>query len=290
MQLPFDQREGTIWLDGKYIEWNDANIHILSHGLQYGGLVFEGIRIYQGKPFKLKEHMARLKNSAELIGFELEHAEAELCAATEELIKLNKIENGYIRPAAWRGTETMLISGAGTKTHVVIAAWESFEWMRHERKQTGVRLMVSKWRKANPDASPYQAKVAGVYAIASMVKNEAEAAGYDDVIMLDSDGNITESSTSNFFAIIGDELYTPIADRFLNGITRQTILQIASELGVVTHEVKLTLDDLKRASACFLTGTAIEIMPIKSVEDIEFELNNDLLQKLQYSYQRLTAT
>lgn len=282
--IPFDARPGKAWLNGEVIDWQDGQIHILSHGLHYGGSVFEGIRVYNTVPFKVKEHMQRLIDSAQEIGFEIPYSVDDLTESCKEQIQLNNIENGYVRPIAWRGAETMLIGAKDCKINTAIFVWTSFESTRSTLREAGIRLTISKWRKPAPNASPFKAKAACIYTIATMVKNEAEAKGFDDAIVLDSEGYITEATTSNFFAIKNSKLYTPIPDCFLNGITRQTIITLARNLDIEVNECKVSPDFIKDADACFLTGTAIEIMPIKQIDEIQYDINHPMLQILTTAF------
>lgn len=286
-QIPFDKMTGQLWFDGQSLDWQRAQIHVLTHGLHYGSSVFEGVRIYEGKPFKLVDHLERLHYSANCIGFEIPYSVEQLKEAFMEQLELNKVSNGYGRPAAWRGSETMLIGGEGTKIHTILAVWKSFESRRNDIRERGIKMCISKWRKPNADASPYSAKAASIYTIGTIVKNEAASKGFDDSLMLDSKGNITEGSTSNVFFVFGNELHTPLPDCFLNGITRQTIIQIAKKLGITVKERHIPLDDIKDATAAFLTGTAIEMMPIQLIENLNFELNNELTNKLAQEYAKL---
>jgi branched-chain amino acid aminotransferase len=285
----FEKMQGKIWLDGKICDWQEAKIHVLTHGLHYGSSVYEGIRIYNGKPFKVLEHMERLHHSAKCLGFEVPFNTDELILAMQEQIKLNNIINGYGRPVAWRGTDTMLIAGGSKIAKVAIAVWPTFE-DRKDLRERGVRLCFSKWRKPAANASPYTAKAAGIYTLLTIVKNEAVDQGFDDAIMLDEAGNITESTTSNFFLITDNELHTPLPDCFLNGITRQTIIAIAKENGIKVNERKIKPEELSSAQAAFLTGTAIEIMPVKSIAEHEFDPKHELLQKIAEHYKhKVTA-
>ncbi len=286
--IPFDQREGKIWYNGKVIDWKEAKLHVLTHGLHYGSSIYEGIRVYNYKPFKLKEHMQRLEHSAKCLGFELPYSTNELCDNFLKQIKLNDVENGYGRPAAWRGSETMLIGGEGTKIHMILAVWKSFENKRHELREKGIKLCFSKWKKPNADSSPYSAKCAGIYTLCTIVKNDAVAQGYDDALLLDSRGFITEGTTSNVFFIFGNELHTPIADCFLNGITRQTFIQIAKNIGIKAVERHITKYEALKADAAFLTGTAIEMTPIQSIDGTEYNIMHPLIKRLQDEYSALT--
>ena len=203
-QIPFDQRDGKIWFNNEVIDWQDAKVHLLTHALHYGSSIFEGVRVYDGKPFKLHEHMVRLKHSAEVIGLNIEYSIEELKKTALEQIQINNIKNGYMRPIAWRGPEEMIIGGQNCRTNVAIAVWSSFEEKRNKLREDGIRLNVSKWIKPQQGSSPFTAKAACIYTISTMVKNEAVAAGYDDAIMLDENKNVTESSTSNIFFVKGN--------------------------------------------------------------------------------------
>ncbi len=285
--IPFDKRWGKIWFNGKLIEWDEANIPILSHALSYGSSVFEGVRIYNGRAFKLTEHLERLQNSAKTLGLNLEYTVDEMINATNQLISLNNLNSGYIRPLAWRGAETMLISGDVCKTNLAIAACKTFDQARNEARIKGVDLCISDWRKPAPDTSPYFAKASCIYTVATIIKNEATAKGFDDAIILDGAGYITESSTSNFFAVFGNELHTPVADCFLNGITRQTVIELAKANDIIVVERKIKPEELKNADAAFLTGTAIEIMPIASIDGYNFNVQDALVNKIGNLYHAL---
>ncbi len=278
--VPFDKREGKIWFNGEYVEWADAKVHILSHGLNYGSSVFEGVRIYNGKGFKLKEHLERFGNSARTLGMKLGYTIDEMLEATANLIEQNNLARGYIRPIAWRGPESMLIGGGECKINVAIAAWLVFEDNRDEVRKLGVKLCISDWRKPAPNASPYFTKAASIYTLSTMIKNEAVAKGFDDALILDGDGNVAEASTSNFFAIFGDELHTSVPDCFLDGITRQTVIQIARVNGITVVERKISPSELQIADAAFLTGTAIEIMPIAAITNYSFDVKNPLITRI----------
>jgi len=286
-QLPFDQREGKIWYNGQIVDWKDAKLHVLTHGLHYGSSVYEGIRVYNYKPFKLKEHIERLEHSSKCLGFELPYSVGEMCEHFLEQVKLNDIANGYGRPAAWRGSETMLIGGEGTKINLIIAVWKSFENKRNELRENGIRLCVSKWKKPNADASPYSAKCAGIYTLCTIVKNDAVANGFDDAILLDSRGFVTEGTTSNIFFIYGNELHTPLADCFLNGITRQTFIQIAKSNDIKVVERHISIEDAKKADAAFLTGTAIETTPVKSIDEKVYNISDTMYKMLAEEYSKL---
>lgn len=222
--IPFDDRDGQIWYNGKLVPWRDAKVHVLNHGLHYGSSVFEGERAYGGKIFKLREHTERLENSAGLLGFKLPFTRDQLEAATQELIKVNNITDGYIRPVAFRGSEQMAVAARQTKIHVAIATWEWPPFFRDAANAGGVRLRTSRWARPAPNTAPTASKAAGIYMIATISKHEAEDAGYTDALMLDFRGLVAESTGSNIFLVMDGKLHTPIPDCFLNGITRQTVI------------------------------------------------------------------
>lgn len=286
-QIPFDKRDGKIWLNGEIIEWRDAKTHILTHALHYGSSVFEGIRIYDGKPFKLHEHLVRLKHSAEVLGLNIDYTLEELGEIATKQIELNGISNGYMRPFAWRGPEEMLIGGQKCTTNIAIAVWKTFEESRSKLREDGIRLTISNWIKPQKGSSPYTAKAACIYTIATMVKNEASLQDFDDAIMLDEKKNITEASTSNIFFVKNNELHTPYPDCFLNGITRQTVIALASQNDIKVYERFINQDEIESFDAAFLTGTAIEIMPIKCIVDKEFETTNELIKFISSEYSKL---
>ena len=288
--LPFDQRDGVIWLDGKIIPWKEAKVHILTHALHYGSSVFEGIRIYDGKPFMLAEHIDRLYHSAKCLNFTIQFQKAELVQAAIEQIKQNKIKNGYVRPFAWRGTETLLIGGAAKDAHVAIAVWEFFEDARLKMRKEGAKLMISNWRKPPANSSPWSAKAACIYTMATIVKNEANLAGYDDAIMLDQSGNLTESTTSNLFLIKNKELHTPLPDCFLNGITRQTVIKLAKSRKIPVIERFIKLNEINTFQAAFLTGTAAEIVPAKSIANHILDKDHQMIKQLTDDYSNLVKS
>ncbi|MDX1949766.1 MAG: branched-chain amino acid aminotransferase [Rickettsiales bacterium] len=263
---PFDERDGKIWFDGKMVEWKDAKIHVLNHGLHYASCVFEGIRIYNGKPFKLKEHNERLIKSAELLDFKIPYSVEELNQACIDAAKARNVENGYIRPAAWRGSEQMAVLADKAKTHVAIAAWGWPAYFGNEALEKGLKLTFSDWKRPSPETAPTASKAAGLYMICTLTKNKAFREGFDDALMLDYRNYVAEATGANFFMIIGDAIHTPIADCFLNGITRQTVIELARSKGIKVIERHFGVEELSKASEAFLTGTAAEITPIGSIK------------------------
>ncbi len=269
--LPFDKRDGFIWLNGKFVKWSDANIHVLNHGLHYASCVFEGLRIYDGRIFKLNEHIERLFNSAKILDLDIPFAYQDVIDITKEIILKQNVSNGYVRPVVWRGSEMMAISAKKGSTNLAIAAWEWPSYFSPEKLLEGIKLNVSKWLRPSPESAPTDSKAAGLYMICSLSKHEAEKLGFDDALMLDYRGYIAEATGANIFFVKNSELFTPIADCFLNGITRQTVIEIAKENKIKVHESHFKLDFLKACDEVFLTGTAVEITPVSCIKKLNFE-------------------
>ena len=263
--LPFDDRDGFIWFNGKMVAWRDAKIHVLTHGLQYGSCVFEGVRVYNGKIFKLREHTQRLINSGKLLGFDIPYSVEELETAQLETIKKQGVENGYIRPVAWRGSEMMAISAQKTKIHVAIASWQWPSYFSAEAKERGLRLQVSKWARPAPNTAPTASKAAGLYMICTISKHAAEKDGFDDALMLDYRGLLCEATGANLFLVMDGKLHTPTPDCFLNGITRRTVMDLARARGIEVIERHIRPEELAQTQEVFLTGTAAEITPIGEI-------------------------
>ncbi len=264
--LPFDDRDGFIWYDGRLIPWRDAKLHVLTHGLHYASCVFEGERVYRGQIFHLEQHNARLINSAKILGFEIPASMDDLKRASEELVAANKIHDGYVRPVAWRGAEQMGVSAELSKIHLAIACWDWPAYFSPEARAKGIRMIQSKWARPAPHTAPVHAKASGLYMICTMAKHEAEAAGYDDALMLDWRGQIAEGTGANIFLAINGELHTPVPDCFLNGITRQTVIGLAKSRGIKVVERHMMPEEFARADEVFLTGSAAEVTPVGEID------------------------
>lgn len=265
---PLDDRDGVIWLDGRLVPWREARLHVLSHGLHYGGSVFEGERVYAGQAFKLHEHSLRLVASAREMGFALPWDADELDAATRQVVAHAGLTEGYVRPVAWRGSETLRLVAPGTAVHVAIAAWP---WPRvFTAGPGGIRLATSRWRRPAPDTAPVRAKTAALYALGSLAGQEAEAAGRDDALLLDHRGRLAEATGANLFLVIDGALHTPPPECVLDGITRRTVLALARGLGLETVERHMEPAELARAQEVFLTGTAYEVQPVTAVDALEY--------------------
>ena len=285
--IPYDKRTGNIWFNGENIDWDKAQVHVLSHGLHYASLVFEGVRVYGGKIFKLEEHTERLFHSAKRMGMKVPYSEKEINNATKLIVEVQKTKNGYIRPAIWRGSEMMAISAQKNKINVAIATWEWGSYFDPNLKLEGIKLNISSWRRPPPNTIPWDTKASGLYMICTLSKHEAEAQGYADSLMLDYEGNIAEATGANvFFKNSNDELHTPIPDSFLDGITRRCIIDIAKSKGIKILERKIKPEEMSNFVGCFLTGTAAEITPVSSVNEYQFKVC-DLIKDLSESYQAL---
>ncbi len=286
--VPFDKRDGFIWLDGKMLPWREAKLHVLSHGLHYGGSVFEGERVYSGNVFKLREHSQRLIDSASMLDMHITQSLEEIEEVSREVLEANNIVDGYLRPIAWRGAEQMAVSGQNTTIHVAFACWE---WPKYffpkGGEDKGIALRTSKWRRPDPTTSPVHAKAAGNYAIGTMAKHEAEKAGYDDAFMLDYKGRVAESSGSNIFFVKDNTIRTPFAECFLNGITRQTVLKMAQDMGYDAQEATIMPDEIGQYDEVFVTGTAAEITAVGKIDDHEYT-PGAVTKRLQEAYSDLT--
>ncbi len=267
--MPMDDRDGVIWWDGALIPWRDARLHVLSHGLHYASAVFEGERSYDGHVFKLREHTERLLGSAAILGFEIPFAADEIDGACIAVLAANGLTDGYVRPLAWRGAEQLSVSSRQTRIHLMVAAWHWPNLFGADRLQ-GVRLSVSDWRRPPPDTAPTAAKATGLYMIGTMSKNAAEAAGFDDALMLDWRGRITEATGANIFFAIDGALHTPVPDCFLDGITRRTVIALARKRGIRIIERVVMPDEMPQASEVFLAGTAAEVTPVRQIGALAF--------------------
>ena len=282
----FDDRDGWIWFDGKLVPWREANVHVLTHAMHYASSVFEGQRAYGGVIFRLSDHSARLRKSAELLGFEIPWTVEEIDAACNEVVKANGFTDAYVRPVAWRGSEKMGVSPKGTKPHLAIAAWEWGKYFAPEIAAKGLRLDIAPWRRPAPYTAPVHSKAAGLYMIATLSKKHADERGYDDALMFDWRGQVAEATGANAFFIRNGSLYTPTPDCFLNGITRQTVMDLARRRGVEVIEKAIWPEELERFEQMFITGSAAEVTFIQSAGPWNFEIG-DLSRQLAQDYDDL---
>ena len=282
----FDDRDGWIWFDGKLVPWREANVHVLTHAMHYASSVFEGQRAYGGVIFRLSDHSARLRKSAELLGFEIPWTVEEIDAACNEVVKANGFTDAYVRPVAWRGSEKMGVSPRGTKPHLAIAAWEWGKYFAPEIAAKGLRLDIAPWRRPAPYTAPVHSKAAGLYMIATLSKKHADERGYDDALMFDWRGQVAEATGANAFFIRNGSLYTPTPDCFLNGITRQTVMDLARRRGVEVIEKPIWPEELESFEQMFITGSAAEVTFIQSAGPWNFEIG-DLSRQLAQDYDDL---
>ena len=283
--IPYDKRDGKIWYNSELVNWADVKLHVLSHGLHYASCVFEGERVYDGEIFKLEEHTSRFFHSAKRMGFEIPYSEDQINKASKNIISVQKVENGYVRPIAWRGSEMMAISAQQTKIHVAIATWEWGSYFDPKLKVEGIKLNISKWKRPAPDTIPWDTKASGLYMICTLSKHEAERDGYTDSLMLDHEGNVAEATGANiFFKDKDGNLHTPTPDSFLDGITRRTVIDIAKSKNIKVIERKITPDELKNFTGCFLTGTAAEVTPVSQIANYNFKVCKTIIE-LSDSYQ-----
>jgi len=269
--IPFDDRDGKIWMNGEMIDWRDARTHSLTHALHYGSQVFEGERAYNGKIFKSDAHTKRLRQSCKYLDFDLPVSDAELNQIKDDVLAENNIVDGYVRAFCWRGSEMMAISAQQTKIHLAVAAWQWPSYFDPETKMKGIKMDIAKWRRPAAESAPVHAKAAGLYMICTLSKHEAEKNGFADALMLDYRGYVAEATGANVFFVMEDgKLHTPIADCFLNGITRQTIIELAKDSGIEVIERHIKPEEMAQATECFLTGTAAEVTPVSQIGDYRF--------------------
>ena len=268
----YDDRDGFIWFDGEMVDWRDARVHVLTHALHYGSSVFEGQRAYDGMIFKLTEHSTRLRNSAELLGFEIPWSVEEINAACIEVLEASGLNNAYMRPVAWRGSEHMGVSPKGTAPHLAIAAWYWGKYFDPALAEKGIRLTIAPWRRPAPYTAPVHSKAAGLYMIATLSKQYAEDRGFNDALMFDWRGQVAEATGANAFFVKDGALHTPTPDCFLNGITRQTVIGLARRRGIEVVERSIWPEELESFEQFFLTGSAAEVTPVASAGPWSFEV------------------
>ena len=285
--VPYDKRTGKIWFNSKTLDWSDAKIHVLNHGLHYASCVFEGERVYDGEIFKLEEHTERLFYSAKRMGMKVPYSQEVINDASKNIVNIQKVQNGYVRPIIWRGSEMMAISAQKNKINVAIATWEWGSYFDPKLKKEGIKLNISSWRRPNPNSVPWDTKASGLYMICTLSKHEAESKGFTDSLMLDHEGKIAEATGANiFFKNKKGELHTPVPDSFLDGITRREVIKIAKSKGIKVTERKILPDELKEFEGCFLTGTAAEVTPVSQINEYKFKICN-MISDLNTSYRNL---
>mgnify|MGYP001130974968 FL=1 len=282
----YDDRDGQIWMDGKLVDWRDANVHILTHAMHYASSVFEGERCYEGKIFKSREHSERLLKSGALIDMPIPYSVDEIEAAKEEVLKANGLKDAYVRVVAWRGSgEDMGVASSKNPVRMAVACWE---WGAYygDAKMKGAKLDIAAWKRPSPETIPTAAKAAGLYMICTISKHAAEAKGCSDALFMDYRGYVAEATGANVFFVKDGEVHTPIPDAILNGITRQTIIQMLKEKGVTVHERHIMPEEMEGFEQCWLTGTAAEVTPVGQIGDYTFEVGA-LTRDVAESYERL---
>lgn len=286
--IPYDDRDGFIWMNGKLVDWRDAKLHVLSHGLHYGSGVFEGERAYGGEVFKLTEHSQRLVESGKILDFDIPYSVAEIDQACRDTIAANKFVDCYVRPIAWRGSEVMGVSAQQTKINLAIAVWEWGSYFDPAQKMKGIRLARAVYKRPDPATAPSKSKAVGLYMICTIEKHRAERAGYADALMLDWRGQIAECTGANVFLIKDGVLHTPTPDCFLDGITRRTVIALAKKRGYTVNERVIMPDELPSFSECFIVGTAAEVTPVSEIGSVIYKpgtitetLMNDYMAEVQ---------
>jgi branched-chain amino acid aminotransferase len=272
--VPFDDRDGWIWLDGRFVPWREATVHVLTHGLHYASAVFEGERMYGGEIFELTAHTERLFKSAEILDFEIPFTVAQIDEACKETCARNGLTDAYIRPIAWRGSDMIGVSAQNTRIHVAIACWDWPSYFSPEAKAKGIRMCWAKYKRPSPETEPVHAKAAGLYMICTISKHAAEKDGFTDAMMLDYRGYLAESTGSNVFFVADGVIHTPTPDCFLNGITRQSVIKLARAKGFEVVERHIRPEELSGFSECFVTGSAAEVTPVSQIGEYSFTPGN----------------
>jgi len=270
MGVSFDKTDGVIWYDGRLIPWSEASVHVMTHGLHYASAVFEGERAYGGQIFRSTAHSTRLKNSAHILDFDIPYSVAEIDAAKQLVIDTNGLTDAYVRPIAWRGSEMMGVSAPNNTIHLAVAAWTWPSYFDPEEKLKGIRIALADYRRPDPRTIPAQAKASGLYMICTISKHKAEREGYADAMMLDWEGRVAECTGANIFFVKNGRIHTPIADCFLAGITRATVIELAARRGLEVIERRIMPDELAAFDECFLTGSAAEVTPVSEIAHWRF--------------------
>ena len=272
--VPFDDRDGWIWLDGELVPWREAKVHVLTHALHYASCVFEGERMYDGEIFKLTEHNERLFRSAEILDFQIPFTVAEIDEACKQTAAKNGFTDCYVRPLAWRGPEQMGVSAQSTKIHVAVATWAWASYYDPAQLRKGIRLTYAKYKRPSPETAPTSAKAAGLYMICTISKHAAEKEGYSDALMLDYRGYVAETTSANIFLVRDGAIHTPTPDCFLDGITRRSVIGLAEKLGFEVIQRHIPGEELGTFSEVFVTGTAAEVTPVAEIGEHRYTPGN----------------
>lgn len=285
--MNYEKLSGYIWVNGKLVKAKNAKIHVLSHGLHFASVIFEGIRIYNGKAFKLSEHIKRLFISSKMLEVKIPYSQSQLENACKKIIKVQKLINGYLRPVVWRGGQSMAPGIKNAKINVAIAGWKWPIYYSNSAKKRGIKLTTTNWRRPPEECAPVRSKCSGLYMICTLAKHEAEKKNFDDALVQDLNGNICETTSSNIFFIKNKKIETPIADCFLNGITRKVVIDICKKNKFQIKETRIKIDKIKNYDSCFITGTAAEITPVNRINRIKFNTNNKILKEIISNFDKL---
>jgi len=280
---PFDQRDGFIWMNGAFVPWAEAHVHVLTHSLHYASAVFEGERAYGGEIFKLTEHTERLHESARILGFTIPYSVTEIDEACRQLLRKQGFQDAYVRPIAWRGSESLGVSAPDNRINLAIAIWQWPSYFDPAQKLRGIRLDMAEYRRPDPLTAPSKAKASGLYMICTISKHAAEARGYADALMLDWRGGVAEATGANVFFVKDGEIHTPTPDCFLDGITRRTVIDLIRRRGYRLHERAIMPDEMAGFEQCFLTGTAAEVTPVSEIGPYRFTVG-DITRTLMDDY------
>jgi len=286
MDGAYDDRDGLIWLDGKLVEWRDANVHLLTHAMHYASSVFEGERAYNGKIFKSREHSERLLFSGRELDIPIPYTVDEIEEAKYTVLKANNLTDAYVRALCWRGSgEDMGVASAKNRVRMAIATWE---WGAYygDAKTKGAKLDISRWKRPSPETIPCFAKAAGLYMICTMAKHEAEAKGCSDAMMYDYRGYVAEATGANIFFVKDEVVHTPKPDCFLNGLTRQTVIDMLKDKKIEVQERHIMPEELHEFEQCWLTGTAAEVTPVGQIGDFNFKVG-DMARTIAEDYEKL---
>lgn len=286
MQQDYEKLRGLIWFNGKLVKASKAKLHVLSHSLHFASAVFEGIRVYNRESFKLKKHIDRLFNSANILDIKIPFSKKKILTACKIIVQKQNLNSGYLRPIVWRGGQSMAPSIPKAKINVAIAGWDWPVYYSKTAKRKGISLNISRWKRPPNDCAPTQSKCSGLYMICTLAKHEAEKRGFDDALMLDLKKNICETTSSNIFFIKKNKIITPKPENFLNGITRQEVIKICKINDIELIERKIKFNELNKMDACFVTGTAAEVTPIKKVGKKYFDTNNRLLIEIMNEFEK----
>jgi branched-chain amino acid aminotransferase len=284
LEKPYHDRDGHIWVDGEFVDWRDAKVHILTHSLHYGSAVFEGNRAYNGEIFRLSDHSARLKNSAELLGYEIPYTVEQIDQACRDTLAKSGLSDAYVRPVAWRGSEMMGVASKNNIIHLAVATWHWGNYFPDKMK--GIRLMISDWKRPAPDTIPCKSKAAGLYMICTMAKDKAVATGWDDALMYDYRGRVAECTGAHIFFVRDGELHTPTNDILLEGLTYDTVIKLAKKRGITVHRRDIYPGEIPHFQGCFVVGTAAEVTPVRDIDGNQFTVC-DTIKSLAADYDEL---